>query len=141
MSAGTDPPNANPRLGSGESRGDDDNSPLVAQPALAGKGIEISVVRIRPVADQGNLRAFVDLQIGQLILRSLRIIQQAGQRAWVSLPQVVDAEGHYRPVVRCDDEALKARIRDIVLRAWGGQPAPDKHPPVLAEPHKETTCH
>jgi DNA-binding cell septation regulator SpoVG len=71
----------------------------------------LTVARIRPVTNRGNLHAFLDVRIGQLILCSLRIIQQPGQRPWVSLPQVIDAEGHYRPVARCDDEELKARIR------------------------------
>jgi DNA-binding cell septation regulator SpoVG len=58
----------------------------------------LTVARIRPVTNRGNLHAFLDVRIGQLILCSLRIIQQPGQRPWVSLPQVIDAEGHYRPV-------------------------------------------
>jgi DNA-binding cell septation regulator SpoVG len=94
---------------------------------------QISVVRIRPVAGHGNLRAFADVRIGALTFYSLRVIQQPAQRAWVSLPQVLDAEGRYRPVITCDDEALKMRIRDAVLRAWSGQLAPDKYPPALPE--------
>jgi DNA-binding cell septation regulator SpoVG len=78
----------------------------------------LTVVHIRAVAGQGNLRAFADVQIGPITLFALRVIQQPGQQPWVSLPQVVDAEGHYRPVARCDDEELKARIRDAVLHSW-----------------------
>jgi DNA-binding cell septation regulator SpoVG len=92
--------------------------PSIDQSGPPGKEIEVSVRRIRPVTGHGNLRAFADVRIGQITLFCLRVIQQPGQRPWVSLPQVIDAEGHYRPVARCDDEELKARIRAAVLRAW-----------------------
>ena len=117
------PPKKTPRLSSEASRKTpDDDTDYVGRVAAPRKidlqRPEVSVVRLRPVAHSGNLRAFADVRVGPLVLRSLRVIQQPGQRAYVSMPQVSDEEGHYFPLITCDDEALKTRLRETVLLAW-----------------------
>lgn len=50
------------------------------------------------VVDQGNLRSLADVQLGPLVIRKVRLIQQPGQAPWVSPPQDswTDAQGQRR---------------------------------------------
>jgi hypothetical protein len=80
----------------------------------------IAVLAVRPAA-RGNLRGFVDIRIGELTIKDLRIIQQPGQRAWVSPPQKEwvkpDGTRGYVPLVEFSP-VLKAMIESMVLDAW-----------------------
>jgi DNA-binding cell septation regulator SpoVG len=86
--------------------------------------VEIRVERIRNVEGKGNLKAFVDLRIGKTLFRSWRIIQQPGQRPWVSPPveswETKEGERRYRRLVVLPEE-LQKRVEEEVLRAWQGR--------------------
>jgi hypothetical protein len=45
----------------------------------------VEVLEIKPI-ENGNLKAFVKLKIGDVVFHDFRIVQQAGQKAWVSAP-------------------------------------------------------
>lgn len=88
--------------------------------------IEIVSIRAVRAGSAGNIRAFVDVQIGKpgncLEVRDFRIIQQPEQRAWVSPPQRQwkdEETGRilYADLVRFPD-AWKEAIRTAVLTAW-----------------------
>lgn len=80
----------------------------------------IVVVReLRPRAGSGCLKALADVQIGPFLLRSCRIVQQVGQRAYVQLPQVQDTGGRWFPALSCNDRDLDQEIKSVVLTAWG----------------------
>jgi DNA-binding cell septation regulator SpoVG len=69
----------------------------------------------------GSLRAFASVQIGPaLTVHKFRVIQQVGQRAWVSPPQErwEDREGQakYTPLVELTG-GLKTRVEVAVLAA------------------------
>jgi DNA-binding cell septation regulator SpoVG len=74
--------------------------------------------------DKGSLRAFASVTVaGKLTIHSIRIVQQDGQAAWVSLPQteVKAADGgksKYFPVVEISDSALKEQVINSVLAAY-----------------------
>jgi DNA-binding cell septation regulator SpoVG len=74
----------------------------------------------------GNLRAFVDVGLGpSIVIRGFRVIQQAGQKPWVSPPQQeyagADGKRHYSPIVELAGN-LKREIEQAILAAWeGGQ--------------------
>jgi DNA-binding cell septation regulator SpoVG len=72
----------------------------------------------------GNLRAFVDIQLGQsVVIHGFRVIQQPGQKAWVSPPQreYVGADGkpRYASIVELSGE-LKRAVEQAILLAWEG---------------------
>ena len=73
----------------------------------------VTVDSIKKV-DKGSLRAFATVTIaGKLTINSIRIIQQAEQSAWVSLPQneVKAADGgrsKYFPIVEVHDDPSHA---------------------------------
>lgn len=82
---------------------------------------EIKVEKLRKVEGRGSLRAFVDLRIGRTLFRSWRVVQQEGQRPWVSPPveswEDRDGKRHYRRLVEFPDE-LKRRVDEAVLKAY-----------------------
>lgn len=76
---------------------------------------QISVVGIRPQRNMGNLRAFVEVKIGEITIADCRIIQQPGQRAYVSGPQK-QVDGRYLPLVKMTAN-LRERVQTVVLSA------------------------
>ena len=49
---------------------------------------EIEVIALRILPGDRSLKAFADVQIGSWTVHDFRIVQQRGQRAFVSPPQV-----------------------------------------------------
>jgi len=88
------------------------------------KGNGVRVVKLTPVDDKGNLRAFADVEVNStFILHSCRVIQQPGQRPWVSMPQaevLKDGKKLYYPIVKILDKQLEAEIKQAVLSAYEG---------------------
>lgn len=85
--------------------------------SIAYGGLSVTVIKVTPVPTPGNLRAFADVQIGPLVVTGCRVIQQPGQRPWVSMPQTQADDGRWFPVLRTDDDLLRAQVRDRVLAA------------------------
>ncbi len=88
----------------------------------------VRVDQIKPI-NKGSLRAFATVTIaGKLTIHSIRIVQQAEQAAWVSLPQneVKAADGgksKYFPIVEVHDDGLKKQIINAVLAEFHAQEA------------------
>lgn len=80
-------------------------------------GYIVTCLSVRAVQNPGNLRAFADVKIGPLVVTGCRVIQQPGQRPWVSMPQAVADDGRFFPCLRTDDDDLRAAVRERVLRA------------------------
>ena len=80
---------------------------------------QVQVTDWKPIKNGGNLRAMATVRIGPLTVHGVRVIQQPGQKAWISLPQRQDESGRYFPVITTDDDHLKNTIRDKVLAMYG----------------------
>jgi DNA-binding cell septation regulator SpoVG len=83
----------------------------------APRAAPIEVIKVKPLDNGGNLKAFASVRIGGLVVHSVRIVQQPGQRAWVSMPQVKSGERYY-PIVEIESDNLRDRVRDAVLERW-----------------------
>ena len=89
---------------------------------------KITVTKITPMKNESNLKAFASVKLGNtLTIHDCRVIQQAGQQAFVSLPQRKDeASGKYFYIVYPEDKLFSEAIQIKVLAAWqekvGGQP-------------------
>lgn len=84
--------------------------------------MEIRVLKIKKI-EKGALQAFVDVQIGQVEIKSFRVVKQPGQRAWVSVPQaeyVKNGEKRYFNLIDLPN-GLKRKVQDAVLVAWERQ--------------------
>ena len=80
----------------------------------------IEVLELRPVTTAGNVKAFVKLRIGAVVLHGCKIVRQEGQHAWVSLPQTKSGERWF-PVVEITSKDLRERVSAVVLEAWQAQ--------------------
>ncbi len=77
----------------------------------------ISVLKITPI-NKGNVKAFASVQLGTtLTINSIKIVQQAGQKAYVRLPES-EQNGKYFPVVSADDKQFQEAVQEKVLAAW-----------------------
>lgn len=80
----------------------------------------VHVIECRSIAGAGNLKAVATVQIGtSIVIRGVRIVQQLGQRAWVSMPAQKNGEKWFT-VIEITKPALKEAIASAVLAAWGG---------------------
>jgi DNA-binding cell septation regulator SpoVG len=81
----------------------------------------IQVLDVRSVANAGNVCAFVSLRLGGVTVHGAKIVQQAGQRAWVAMPDrqwtAPDGKVRYTAVVELTP-LLKQRVSDAVLSGW-----------------------
>lgn len=75
---------------------------------------EIKVVSMRRQSPCGNLRAFVEVRVGDITIADCRIIQQPGQKAHLSGPQKQIEGGRWVPLVKMT-AALRDRVQGIVL--------------------------
>ncbi len=85
----------------------------------------IHVTKLTPTDQAGNVKAFANVQLGEvLIINDCKIIQQPGQRAYVSMPTRPRTDGKgYTPYVQALDDRLMEAISTAVLEAWrsGGE--------------------
>lgn len=70
------------------------------------------------VSHAGNVKAFCRVRVGALVLSGFKVVQQPGQRAWVSIPQLRDDKGQYYPMLQVLSPTLKEEINEAVLNAW-----------------------
>jgi DNA-binding cell septation regulator SpoVG len=81
----------------------------------------IEVLTISALASAGNLKALVSVRIGpSLVVHKCRVIQQPGQRAWVSMPQErwdgADGQPRYTALVELSG-GLRDRVATAILAA------------------------
>ena len=81
----------------------------------------IGILAVRKLTG-GNLKAFIDVQLGPSVtIFGFRVIQQPGQKAYVSPPQreYTDQDGkkHYAPMLELTGN-LKTRVEHAIMTAW-----------------------
>jgi DNA-binding cell septation regulator SpoVG len=81
----------------------------------------IEILEIRLQNGNKPLKAFVDIQIKNTIIRDFRIIQEDGKRPWVATPQVSwkDKTGQikYKTIITFPDD-LKGQIDLAILNSY-----------------------
>ena len=78
----------------------------------------VAVLKLTPTPGAGNLRALATVQIGPLVIHGCRVVQQPGQKPWVSMPQRQDDAGRWFPIVTTEDDAIRDAIKATLLAAW-----------------------
>ena len=81
-------------------------------------GTPMEVLSIHAVAGAGNLRGLVTVRLGALVIHGWRVVQQPGQRAYVSVPQQQNRDGRWFPLVEVRNPDLLAEVRRAVLESW-----------------------
>jgi DNA-binding cell septation regulator SpoVG len=81
---------------------------------------KITVTGIYPTRQDGTVKAFVNFKIGDALeIFGAKIIPQAGQKAWVTMPDHPRTDGKgYAPYVKLIDDRLKEAISAVVIPAW-----------------------
>ena len=78
-------------------------------------GPTVTVLELRR-ANEGNLKAFCSVKLDcGLTICAVRVIQQPGQRAFVSGPQQKGEKGNWHPLVKLGSE-LRGIIETVVLQ-------------------------
>jgi DNA-binding cell septation regulator SpoVG len=84
------------------------------------KRVEIEVLEVRLV-DSEKTKAFVDLRIGDLVIRDFRVMKENGKRPFVRAPFSTyrDQTGHlnFRQIVVLPDE-VRGKIDLAILNAY-----------------------
>lgn len=82
---------------------------------------KIIICNIRLAYNSGNLRAFADVEIDDVVIMGFRIIQEEGKHPWVSMPQIPykDKKGKtkYFDMIGMS-EKLERLVAKEVLKAW-----------------------
>jgi len=85
--------------------------------------MNIQVIEIKPSVTQGTVKAFAKISLDGIIVHDFKVIQQAGQKAWVACPQTewADKSGkkHYKPVIELPS-TLKEQVQSAILHGWRG---------------------
>ena len=79
--------------------------------------MEMEVARIYKTSNGSALKAFVDIVIGQLLVKGVRIIE-GKEGLFVTMPQVSGKDGKFYPTVMCLDDSLKEKLEKVVLKAY-----------------------
>ena len=108
--------------GAGTSKDDDMSIPQKPHDAKASKPNpyrgRLRVTRIQHNRAGGNVKAWATIQLGQVLeIRSVKVIQQPGQKPYVRLPEV-QANSRYYPAIKALDWRFRQAIGDLVLDAW-----------------------
>ena len=61
----------------------------------------------------GNLKAFIQVKVGDITICDCRVIQQPGQKAYISGPQK-QANGQWVPLVKMTS-TLRAHVEAVIL--------------------------
>lgn len=87
--------------------------------------IEVKIIEIRPIYDGRDVKAFVDIQVGDFILRDFRVIKKDGKRPFVKAPfsTYKDSAGQikFRPIVFVPNDELRGEIDLTILAAYQGE--------------------
>jgi DNA-binding cell septation regulator SpoVG len=92
---------------------------------------KITVTKVTPLNGDSNLKAFASVKLGDVLtIHDCRVIQQAGQQPFVSLPQRKDEKtGKYYYIVYPESEQFKEAVQTKVLEAWNTKDGGDEPPP------------
>lgn len=85
---------------------------------------EVKVIEIRPFNDGRPVRAFVDIQLGNVVIRDFRVMKENSKRLYVKVPfsTYKDQTGQlkFRPIVVLPDE-VRGEIDLAILNAYQGE--------------------
>lgn len=98
------------------------------QPQKKAPAFEAGPVRL--IEGDGALKAYVSVKIGPLTIHDFRVIKQADQDAWISVPQkswnTPQGERKFSPLLELPAE-WKQPLADAVIAAWRDEMETQRH--------------
>jgi DNA-binding cell septation regulator SpoVG len=77
----------------------------------------VTVLAIRHLDGKSSVKAFIDLQVGGLVLKGCKVVQQDGQKAWLAMPATKLTHG-WANVVEITSRLLRDRLTEVAIEAW-----------------------
>lgn len=81
------------------------------------EGNAIQVSRIYRVEGDSNLKAFVDISLGGIVIKGLRIVNGA-KGLFLGMPQHQGKDGKWYPTVYPLTKEIQQQLTDLVLAAY-----------------------
>jgi len=82
--------------------------------------MEVKVLRINVVENIKDVKAFVDISYGGLIINGLKIVDGKEGR-FVAYPQVKGKDGNYHSIVKAGDIETKDTIEKYILEQYNNR--------------------
>ncbi len=80
--------------------------------------LEFKVARIHKIATAGRMKAFVDLNINDVIvLKGIRIVE-GKNGLFVSMPQEKGKDNKWYDTIRCLSQDVRSQIAENILNAY-----------------------
>ena len=77
----------------------------------------IDIVRLYRVDNTSSVKAFVDVIIGQVLVKGIRIVK-GKNGLFAGMPKAQSKDGRWYDTVGIIDDTLKQELRDRVLEAY-----------------------
>lgn len=79
----------------------------------------VRVLKITPARVFGEVKAFVTVQVGEVVISGIRVIMPANTgRPRMELPMQQSSAGELWPLVRFANENLREAVHDAVMASW-----------------------
>ena len=85
------------------------------------KGVQamFEVVRMHKLEGDSNLKAFVDVHVGNAVLiKGIRVLSNKEGGLFVAMPSQQAQDGKYYPTVRALADETKQELQDVILAAY-----------------------
>jgi len=98
----------------------------MSQTSLFEPDLPIELVQVFKLPTSGNLKAYIQIKVGEITICDCRVIQQVGQRAYISGPQKAH-NGGFVPLVKMS-QSLKQRVEEAIIPKLIEQQIVKDHP-------------
>lgn len=78
----------------------------------------VKTLGARKIEGAGNLKGFVDVRIGSIVVRGCSVFGTKGGELTASLPRRLSRDGRWADVIEIQDEALADAVRAAILEAY-----------------------
>lgn len=79
---------------------------------------QIEVVCIRKLEGTGNLKAFVDIRVGGVLVITQCAVMDGKRGLFVTMPRQLARDGRWRDVVIVADDDMRALYQGEILKAY-----------------------
>jgi len=80
--------------------------------------METQLVKIHPVFGEGTIKGYATVKCGEFTFRSIKIIQQEGQKPWIQLPHQQAEDGNWYPLIQCKDKGVMDAIKTTIINEF-----------------------
>ena len=83
--------------------------------------METQLVKIHPVFGEGTIKGYATVKRGEFTFRSIKIIQQDGQKPGIQLPHQQAEDGNWYPLIQCENKSIADAIKTEILNNFNNE--------------------